>query len=306
MIPMVDLSTIVCGTKLKNPTMLASGILGETGASLLRAAKNGAGAVVTKSIGKNAVPGYANPTVVDVERGLLNAMGLPNPGVDEYRSEVKTALGGNVPVIGSIFGGNVQEFVEVAKKMESHGVSALELNMSCPHVKGYGASIGQSADRVFEITGEVRKNVRVPVFVKLTPNVTDIVSIAKAVEESGGNAVVAINTVKAMNINVDAKIPALSNKIGGYSGCGIKPIGVRCVYEIAQEVHIPIIGVGGIMNGRDAVEYLMAGATAVQIGSAVHYNGVGIFKEVCKEIKDWMKKNKYEKISDIIGIAQKR
>jgi dihydroorotate dehydrogenase (NAD+) catalytic subunit len=303
---MIDLSTVVCGIKLENPTMLASGILGETGKSLLRAARNGAGAVVTKSIGKKALSGYANPTVIEVENGLLNAMGLPNPGIEEYRPEVKIALSGSVPVIGSIFGGDVQEFTEVAKKMESYGVHALELNMSCPHVKGYGTSIGQSADSVFEVTKEVKRKIRIPVFVKLTPNVTDIVGIAKAVEEAGGNAVVAINTVKAMNIDIDAKIPALSNKIGGYSGRGIKPIGVRCVYEIAQEVHIPIIGVGGVLNGRDALEYLMAGAVAVQIGSGVHYRGICVFKEVCKEINNWMKKHKYKKTSDIIGIAQKR
>jgi dihydroorotate dehydrogenase (NAD+) catalytic subunit len=298
----INLSTKISSLKLKNPVILASGILGETGESLLRVAKSGAGAVVTKSIGLEPREGYANPTVIELEHGLLNAIGLANAGINEYEKEVKIALHGKVPVIGSVFGKDEKEFAIVTKKMMHFGVNAIELNLSCPHTKGYGIEIGQDSYLVYEVTRTVKRHVKIPVLVKISPH-ADLVGCAKAVKDAKGDAVVAINTIRAMKIDVDMKIPVLSNKIGGYSGKAIKPIGIRCVYEIANAIDIPIIGCGGIMSGEDVIEYLMAGASAVQIGSAVHYRGIDAFKKICAEVKLWMKKNHYKKIDELVGCA---
>ena len=303
---MIDISAVIDKLSLKNPTILASGILGETAGSLKEVAENGAGAVVTKSIGLNAREGYKNPTVVELKTGLLNAIGLANPGIDEYAREIKNALHDDswaIPIIGSIYGKDAKEFKILARKMEATGVKGLELNLSCPHAEEYGAEIGEDLSLVEEIIKEVKNAVDIPVFVKLTPNITNIVEIAKSVEKAGGDAIVAINTVKAMAINVDVGKPILYNVIGGYSGQGIKPIGIRCVYEIYECVKIPIIGVGGIITGKDAVEYIMAGASAVEIGSGVYYRGVDIFKKICDEIIDFMQKEGYKSIKEMVGIA---
>lgn len=302
---MPDISTVVAGLKLKNPTMLASGIWGETASSLLKAAERGAAAVVTKSIGREPREGYPNPTVVELEYGLLNAMGLPNPGIEYFEKEMKEAVKkSRVPVIGSIFGKDAEEFSYLARKMEGYGADALELNLSCPHAKGYGSQLGENARKVFEITDAVKGSVKIPVFVKLTPNVTNIVEIAKAAENGGCDGIVAINTVKAMAINVHLQRPILSNRMGGYSGKAIKPIGVRCVYEICREVNRPVIGVGGINCGDDALEYIMAGAVAVQMGEAVQHDE-NVFRKVGNEIEKFLEEEGYTKLKDIIGIAQR-
>lgn len=303
---MVDISTEFAGLRLKNPTMLAAGILGETGYSLLNITKGGAAAVVTKSIGVSPREGHPNPTFVEMEHGILNAMGLPNPGIEEYKKEVETALKGDIPVIGSIYGANASEFELLATKMEQYGVSALELNLSCPHAKGYGAELGHDKKKVGEITKAVKKAVALPVFVKLSPNVSNIAEIAKVVEEALGDGVVAINTLKAMAINAELGIPILSNAVGGLSGPAIKTVGLRCVYEIKKETEIPIIGVGGIITGKDAVEYIMAGASAIQIGSGVFYKGNEIFNNVSQEIREFMEVHGYNSIKEMVGIATKR
>jgi dihydroorotate dehydrogenase (NAD+) catalytic subunit len=305
--PKTDLSLKLCGMRLPNPAILASGILGETAGSLIRIAKGGAGAVVTKSISVEPRAGYANPTVVETEHGLLNAMGLPNPGITEYRHEMQRAAKEcGVPVIASIFGADAKEFAILAKKMEKYGASALELNLSCPHAKGYGAELGCDSSTVEQITKQVRESVKIPVFVKLTPNIASILQIARAVEKGGGDGVVAINTLRAMAIDTDMKRPLLANRIGGLSGPAIKPVGVRAVYELYGEISIPIIGCGGITTGKDAVEYMLAGASAVQIGSAVHYRGAGVFKKVCDEMKTYMKANKIKNIGELVGVAKVR
>jgi dihydroorotate dehydrogenase (NAD+) catalytic subunit len=303
---MVDISTEIAGLRLKNPTLLAAGILGETGCSLLNISKGGAACVVTKSIGIAPREGYPNPTFLETEHGIINAMGLPNPGIDGYKEEVKTALEGDVPVIGSIYGANASEFEILAKKMEQYGASAIELNLSCPHAKDYGAELGHDKEKVREITKAVKKSVEIPVFVKLSPNVSNIAEIAKAVEEAHGDGIVAINTLKAMAINAELGLPILSNAIGGLSGPAIKTIGLRCVYEIKKETEIPIIGVGGILTGKDAVEYIMAGASAIQIGSGVFYKGNEIFHEISQEISKFMEDHGYESIKEMVGIATKR
>ena len=277
----------------------------ENAGSMKRIVDCGAGAIITKSIGLKPREGYPNPTIVELECGLLNAMGLPNPGIENFGDEIKKLKQSKTPIIGSIFGADATEFVKLAKEMKNYGVDALELNMSCPHAKGYGLEIGSDPKLVNEITSKVKNAIKIPVFVKISPNLMNIVEIAKAAEKGNADAVVAINTVKAMKIDLDLKMPVLSNKMGGYSGKAIKPIGIRCVYEIFKNVKIPIIGVGGITNGEDAIEYMMAGASAVQIGSGVYYREIDIFKKICKEIEEWMRNNNYKKLSEIIGVAHK-
>lgn len=288
----------------KNPLILASGILDESGETMLRIAKSGAGGIVTKSIGKEPRNGYENPVVYELPCGLLNAMGLPNPGIENYKDEIKIAKEGGVPIIGSIFGSNAEEFSYLSKKMEDYGADAIELNLSCPHAKGYGMEVGTDLELVEEIINSVKRAVKIPVWAKLTPNTNNIVEIAKAAENA--DAFVLINTLKAMAIDIDAKRPVLKNVFGGLSGKAIKPIGVRAVYEVYREIEKPIIGVGGIENGRDAIEYMMAGASAVEIGTALYTRGIEVFKEIASEMEGWMNENGYSKISDIIGIAQVR
>lgn len=275
----------------------------EDAGSMKRIIGYGAGAVVTKSIGSKPREGYPNPTVVELEHGMLNAMGLPNPGIEEFEEEIKKLKCSDVIVIGSIFGSNANEFVNLSNKMQSYGADALELNLSCPHTRGCGLEVGTDATLVKEITSNVKKSVNIPVFVKLSPNLTNIIDIAKAVEQGNADGIVAINTVKAMKIDLDLKIPILANKTGGYSGKAIKPIGVRCVYDIAANVNIPIIGVGGITTGEDAIEYMMAGASAVQIGTGIYYRGLDIFKEICNEMEQWMSDHGYENVTEVIGVA---
>jgi len=299
----MNLNTKINSLKLKNPLILASGVMDEDAGSMQRIFNSGAAAVVTKSIGLKPSRGYQNPTVIELDHGILNAMGLPNPGIKEFESEIKNLKRWDIPVIGSVFASNKKEFVKLCKKMQDYGVNALELNMSCPHAKGYGVEIGSNPDLVKEITSSVKKSTKIPVFVKLSPNLTNLVEIAKSAEKGKADAIVAINTVKAMKIDLGLKIPVLSNKIGGYSGKAIKPIGIRCVYEISKNVKIPVIGVGGITTGEDALEYIMAGASAVEIGSGIYYRGVDIFKKVIKEIETWMKKHDCNNISELIGVA---
>ncbi len=271
--------------------------------SMERIFNYGAGAIVTKSIGLNPREGYPNPTVVELEFGILNAMGLPNPSIEKFGDEIKKLKKFNIPIIGSIFGSNSKEFTELAKKMETFGVTAIELNMSCPHAKGYGLEIGSDPKLVKEITYNVKESTSIPVFVKISPNLPSVTEIAKSAESGNADGIVAINTVKAMKIDLDLKIPVLSNKVGGYSGKAIKPIGVRCVYEISQNVDIPVIGVGGITTGEDALEYIMAGASAIQIGSGIYYRGLDIFKKICDELEIWMKDHGHKNLSELIGVA---
>ena len=300
---MADLSTTIGSLRLKNPTLLASGIMDEDAGSMQRMIDCGAGAIVTKSIGMQPREGYANPTVLELEFGLLNAMGLPNPGIDLYGQEMIKLQKSKTPIIGSIYAATALEFVALAHKMEQYGAAAVELNVSCPHAKRYGLEVGCDTTLLQAIVSSVKKQVKIPVFVKLSPNVVNIVEIAQAAEKGNADAIVAINTVKGMKIDLETAHPILANRTGGYSGKAIKPIGVRCVYDIAQNVNIPVIGVGGVTTGEDAIEYFMAGASAVQIGSAVYYRGPDVFKHVSTEINVWMDKHRYKKIAELVGAA---
>ena len=300
---MADLSTTIGSLRIKNPTLLASGIMDEDAGSIQRMIDCGAGAIVTKSIGMQPREGYANPTILELEFGLLNAMGLPNPGIDQYGNEMKQLKKSKIPIIGSIYAADTQEFVMLASKMKQYGAAGVELNVSCPHAKRYGLEVGCDTSLLQTIVSSIKQKVHIPVFVKLSPNVVNIVEIAQAAEKGKADAIVAINTVKGMKIDLETTHPILANKTGGYSGKAIKPIGVRCVYEIAQSIRIPVIGVGGITTGEDAIEYLMAGASAVQMGSAVYYRGPDVFDQVCNEINRWMDIHGYNKISDLVGVA---
>ena len=254
----------VGGVTLENHLLLAAGVLGTTGASLSRMLTLGAGGVVTKSIGPVPKDGHAGPCLVVLEDGLLNAMGLPNPSKDFIEELAPLA---KKPVVVSIFGGTPEEFAEVAGWFTGRA-AGFELNLSCPHAEGYGAAIGSDPALVEACTRAVSR-LGVPAWVKLTPNVTDITAIGKAAERGGATAIVAINTVKAMRISTALGRPVLGNRFGGLSGSAVFPVAVRCVYELYEAVKIPIIGCGGVATADNVIEMMMAGARAVEIGSAV-------------------------------------
>src|SRR5512136_1135334 len=283
---MPSLSVHAGGLTLKNPVMLAAGILGTTGASLRRAAQAGAGGVVTKSVGSGPREGHPGPAVVQVECGLLNAMGLPNPGFKDFQKEIDVAKTGGVPVVASIFGSSAAEFARIARGLNP---DAFELNLSCPHAEKYGSELGRYPDLVEAVTGAVKASADVPVWVKLTPNTADIVELGRAAQSGGADAVVAINTLKAMAIDIETGYPILGNRFGGLSGPAIKPVAVRCVYELAGRLEIPVIGVGGIFCWEDAVEMIMAGASAVQVGTAL-LRGYGIFEEITAGLSSYLER----------------
>ncbi|HUK85210.1 MAG TPA: dihydroorotate dehydrogenase [Candidatus Acidoferrum sp.] len=299
------LSTNLAGLKLENPTMLASGVLGYSTESLNRVAKGGAAAVVTKSIGLEPRFGYPNPTIVQVEAGLINAMGLPNPGIDLYAQEIKyckTVM--RVPVIVSVFGYSANEYTQVAKEAVDAGADAVELNVSCPHVQFTGAEIGQNPKLLAEVVAKVKAAVDKPVIVKLSPNVADIAVTAKAAVEAGADVLTAVNTLKAMAINAETMLPVLSNLKGGLSGPAMKPIALRCVYDIREELpDVPIIGCGGIADWTDAVEFFLAGASAVQVGTAIALENMDVFKAITKGVENYLRKKHYRSVKEIVNLA---
>ena len=295
------LKTEVAGIYFENPLILASGILDENGYTMKKILQEGAAGVVTKSIGTVERTGYRPPIVAEVTGGLLNAVGLPNPGIDSFGEEIKVALEAGKPVIGSIFGGGVQEFVDLAIKMEGYGANAIELNLSCPHVKGVGSEVGSDPALVTDIVTEIKKRVKIPVFAKLSPNVTDMLEIAIAAEAA--DALVMINTVRGLAIDVYARKPVLSNTFGGLSGKAIKNIGLRYVYEVKVETGKEIIGVGGIENAEDAIEYIMAGSSAIQLGTVLYSKGRQAFAEISRGITQFMESEGFGSIKEMVGAA---
>ncbi len=297
------LSTSFAGLELPNPTILASGILGYSSESFSRVVKAGAGAVVTKSVGIAPRVGYPNPTIVQSRSGLINAMGLPNPGIETYVEEInfsKTILA--VPLIVSVFGYTSEEYAAVSKRAVDAGADAVELNVSCPHVKQTGAEIGQNPKLLSEIVENVKAKINKPVIVKLSPNVTDITILAKAAMEAGADALTVINTLKAIAIDIETLQPILSNVKGGLSGEAIKPVALRCVYDIAEQYKVPIIGCGGVSNWHDAVEFFLAGASAVQIGTALA-DDVEVFGAVTKGVESYLRRKHYANVKEIVGLA---
>jgi len=301
------LRTSLAGLELQNPTILASGILGFSAESLNRVAKGGAGAVVSKSIGVEPRAGYPNPTIVQAEAGLINAMGLPNPGIDVYIDEIeyaKTIL--RIPLIVSVFGYSADEYASVAKKAVEAGADAVELNVSCPHVQFTGAEIGQNPRVLAEVVEKVKAAVSKPIIVKLTPNVADIAAQAKAAVEAGADALTAINTLKAMAIDPETMRPILSNIKGGLSGAAVKPVALRCVYDIREELpDVPIIGCGGVSDWRDAVEFFLAGASAVQVGTAVALEDTEVFQAITKGIETYLRRKHFGSVKEIVNFAHR-
>lgn len=295
------LSIEVAKLKLENPLILASGVSDMTPALLRRAHDEGAGAVVTKSIGKEPRKGYENPTIVELPYGLINAMGLPNPGWEAFYEEFSKEKF-DFPIIVSIFGRDEKEFAFLVEKLNEIA-DAFELNLSCPHAKGYGMEIGQNPEMVYKIVRAVKDTTDKPIIAKLTPNIDDITKIGLAAEKADADAVSAINTLKAIAIDIYARKPILSNKVGGYSGQGVKPIALRAVYDLARVLDIDIIGVGGITTWQDAVEFLMAGAKALQIGTAVYLKRFSVFKEINEGIERFLIEEGFKSVKDIVGIA---
>lgn len=299
----MDLRTTLTGLRLQNPLLLASGILDETGASMARAVREGVGAVVTKSMGPEPRPGHPNPTVVEVEGGLLNAMGLPGPGVAHFREEIEPALTAGATVVGSVFGGDAAEYARLAADMEALGVHAVELNVSCPHAKGYGSELGSDPVVLAGVVSAVKAAVSVPVWTKLTPNTNDITALGLAAQEAGSDALVATNTLKAITIEPDVRRPVLGNKVGGLSGKALKPVALRAVWDLYQKVEIPIVASGGIYEARDVLEYAMAGAQAFQVGTAVMHKGWDVFSAIEEDLTAWMEREGVSKLDEIIGAA---
>ena len=298
------LKTNICGVEFSNPLMLAAGIMGSNAASLNWILKSGAGGVVTKSFSFNPHSGYVNPTTVAVDGGIINAIGLSNPGVENFLEELKKVDRENNVLIASIYGATPDEFSQLVGEIDDY-VDMIELNISCPHaMEGYGASIGQNCDLTHTIVSAAKNNSKVPIIAKLTPNVTDIVEIAKSCEDAGADALSLINTLgPGMKINIDVARPVLANKFGGMSGKAIKPIAISNVYSVFEAVDIPLIGVGGIYNYEDVVEFLFAGARAVQIGTAIMDEGVDVFSKINSDLKEFMIEKNYKSIKDMVGLA---
>lgn len=297
----------IAGLKLANPTMLASGILGYSTETLESIVSGGAGAVVTKSVGLKPRMGYANPTVVQAEFGLINAMGLPNPGIDNFVKEIREARNAlKVSLIVSVYGYSADEYASVSHKAVVAGADAVELNVSCPHVKETGSEIGQNSRILREIVRKVRTVIGKTVIVKLSPNVTSIVELAEAAAQGGADALTIMNTVKAMAIDVETAMPVLSNKAGGLSGQAVKPIALRCVYDVFERVKLPIIGCGGVASWRDAAEFFLAGASAVQIGTAVATKGPTVFRAVAIGLDNYVRRQGFKGVNDIVGLSHRK
>lgn len=295
-----SLEVELAGLRMSNPVILASGIMGTTPGGLARVAREGAGGVTTKSLGPEPREGHPAPNVVKVKAGYLNAMGLPNPGVEEFARE----LGEEeieATVFASVYAHDSEEFRRVARVMEPT-VDALELNLSCPHAESLGAAIGARPSLVEEIVSAVVREVEVPVFAKLTPNVSDITEIGRAAESAGADGVVAINTLPGMAIDVETKRPILGNGSGGLSGPATHPVAVKSVYDLYDALSIPIIGVGGIETGEDLVETMLAGASAVQVGTAIADKGMSVFRDLNSRLADYLESHRVE-LSELIGAA---
>jgi dihydroorotate dehydrogenase (NAD+) catalytic subunit len=304
------LNVDLCGVDLPSPLILASGILGTEAEVMARVARAGAGAVTAKSCSLQPRAGHPNPTVLAWEHGLINAVGLANPGVEAEVVELKRTkalirpLG--VALIASVFADTTESFAQVAARVAEAEPDLIEVNISCPNVHDeFGTPFAADPDAAAEVMAAVKEAVagRMPVLVKLSPNVADIAAIARAVEAAGADGITAINTLTGMVIDLHARRPVLANRTGGLSGPAIRPLAVRCVYEISCAVDIPVVGMGGVGSGRDAVEMIMAGATAVGVGSAVYLHGPEALGRIREEMVALMAELGYERVVEMRGAA---
>ena len=294
------------GKTLNNPMVLASGVLGNSSDILERVHESGCGLVTMKSIGPAPRDGHKNPTVIDLGSGMINAVGLPTPGYLNMDNEWESLKKRKFPIIASIYGGSVEEFQKVARFVSSKKPDFIEINISCPNSEKHGMIFGVNPESSHNVVLAVKKVINVPLIAKLTPQALDIGEIAKACEDAGADAVCAINTLgPGMVIDIESHMPILAFKRGGLSGPMIKPVAVRCVFDIYKAVKIPIIGLGGITTGEDAIEMIMAGASLVGIGSAVRYRGIDVFAKVAKEMNAWLSDHNLS-MENIKGAAHKK
>ena len=287
--------------KLNSPLILASGILGVSYSTMKRLVDVGLGAITTKSIGPKPRKGYKNPSIVEVYPGtFLNSVGLGNPGIDNFMTEIKEIKKFKFPLIVSVFGDSIESYIKVALKAEQAGANAIEINISCPHAEV--SSIGIDKNLTFSIVKSMKEELKVPVFVKLNPNVTNLGEIALAAQKGGADAVVAINTLAAMKVDINTKRPILSHGSGGLSGEAIHPIAVKKVYDLYKILEIPIIGCGGASNWQDVIEFILVGASAVQIGTILH-QGLDAITDIINGLKKFLKDSEYSSISELKGLA---
>ena len=295
----------LAGITLKNPVMTGSGTFGSGMEYGEFVDLNCLGAVVTKGVANVPWPGNPTPRVAEVYGGMLNAIGLQNPGIDVFMErDIPFLKQYDTKIIVNVCGKSVEDYLEVVDKLgEEPAVAMLEINVSCPNVKEGAIAFGQKADALYNITSQIKKHAKQPIIMKLSPNVTDITEMARAAEAAGADALSLINTITGMKIDIHRRKFALANKTGGMSGPAIKPIAVRMVYQTAQAVKIPIIGMGGIADAEDAIEFLLAGATAVSVGAMNFVNPYATV-EVIKGIEDYMSKYNVEKLTDLIGAVR--
>lgn len=294
----------LAGVELKNPVMTASGTFGAGAEYSEFVDLSCLGAVVTKGVASVPWPGNPTPRIAETSCGMLNAIGLQNPGIDVFcERDIPFLKKYDTKIIVNVCGKSTEEYCEVVERLAGEDVDMLEINISCPNVKEGGIAFGQDPKAVEAITREVKKHAKQPVIMKLSPNVTDITEMAKAAEAGGADVLSLINTLTGMKIDINKRTFALANKTGGMSGPCLKPVAVRMVYQTARAVKLPIIGMGGICSAEDALEFILAGATAVSIGTANFTNPYATVETV-RGIEDYMKKNKIQDIQSLIGVVE--
>lgn len=300
----MNTSVNLAGVTLKNPVMTASGTFGSGAEYSEFVDLNKLGAVVTKGVANIPWPGNPTPRIAEVYGGMLNAIGLQNPGIDVFMErDIPFLKQYDTKIIVNVCGKTTEDYCEVVEKLADTPVDMLEINISCPNVKEGGIAFGQNPKAVEDITKQIKKYAKQPVIMKLSPNVTDITETAKAAEAGGADVLSLINTLTGMKIDIERQTFAIANKTGGLSGPAVKPIAVRMVYQVANAVKIPIIGMGGICSGDDAMEFILAGATAVSVGTSNFHNPYTTI-EVAAGIEDYMRRHKVEDINDLIGIVK--
>jgi dihydroorotate dehydrogenase (NAD+) catalytic subunit len=299
----MNLSVEIAGVKMKNPVTTASGTFGSGAEYRQFVDLSRLGAVTTKGVANVPWPGNPTPRIAETYGGMLNAIGLQNPGIDVFvKRDIPYLKENNATIIVNVCGKSVEDYVEVVERLGDEPVDLLEINVSCPNVKEGGIAFGQDPKALYEITKEIKAKAKQPIIMKLSPNVTDITEMAKAAEAAGTDALSLINTLTGMKIDVKKRKILLANQTGGMSGPAIKPVAVRMVYQVAHAVKLPIIGMGGIATAEDALEFLMAGATAVAVGTANFRNPYATI-EVIEGIEAYMRENGIEDVNDLIGIV---
>ncbi|RHP47630.1 dihydroorotate dehydrogenase [Clostridium sp. AF32-12BH] len=294
----------LAGVELKNPVMTASGTFGSGAEYSEFVDLSRLGAVVTKGVANVPWPGNPTPRIAEVYGGMLNAIGLQNPGIDVFvKRDIPFLKQYDTKIIVNVCGKTTEDYIEVVERLGDEPVDLLEINISCPNVKEGGIAFGQDPKAVEAITREVKKHAKQPVIMKLSPNVTDITVMAKAAEAGGADVLSLINTLTGMKIDINRRAFAIANKTGGMSGPAVKPVAVRMVYQVANAVSLPIIGMGGIATAEDALEFIMAGATAVSVGTANFYNPYATV-EIAEGIEAFMKKQNVEDIRELIGCVK--